>query len=97
MGGRSPGRLLVIGVLVGSSSEAAAQRTLLVESYVGERLADAERLLAPLRERLQRRGAATATAALGAAGYAARGHARGPTLTLGRSGAGAFAALAWSF
>jgi len=66
MGGRSLGRLLVIGVLVGASRESAAQEALLVESYVGERPADADRVLAPLRDRLQRQGVATGAAAMAA-------------------------------
>jgi hypothetical protein len=37
MGGRSLRRLLVINVLVGSSREAAAPATLLIESRAGER------------------------------------------------------------
>jgi hypothetical protein len=66
MGGRSLGRLLVIGVLVGSSREATAQMTLLIESYADERPPDADRVLAPLRDRLQRRGTATTAAAIAA-------------------------------
>jgi hypothetical protein len=66
MGGRSFGRLLVIGVLVGAPRGSAAQATLLVESYVEERPADADRVLAPLRDRLQRRGAVTSAAAMAA-------------------------------
>lgn len=64
MGGRSFGRLLVIGVLVGAARGAAAQTTLLIESYVGERPADADRVLAPLRARLERGGVAARAAAV---------------------------------
>lgn len=65
MCGRSLGHLLVIGALAGAPRETAA-RTLLLESYAGERPADADLVLAPLRERLAREGIA-----LGAAGLEA--------------------------
>lgn len=66
MGGRSFGRLLVFGALVGASREAMAQATLLVESYAEARPTDADHVLAPLRERLQHRGVVTTTTEIAA-------------------------------